>query len=270
MSIVRYAEAGAANEPSPSIWKDCPRERLVSEGMGYYFHEEFLGGATGSFATAITGVGSHFGLTTVGAATVLSQKAGELGGWMDLETDGSDNDAWALHTEPMARIVLNSGLKVWIETYMEIGDADGDQGFFFGFAEEAALSTAMVADDAGALIGESYVGFRILTGEDAIDFAYKLDAGTEVVVTSDVTANALVSGAAALADATPFKLGMRFDGRETIQVFVNGVKIAELSLVSSTFADAVNMGAILTLKTGAAAAESAAIDWVRVGYQARL
>lgn len=270
MSQVRFAQAGAANQPSPSIWKDCPGERLVRDGTGYYFHEEFLGGATGPFATAITGVGSHFSLTTVGAATVLAHKAAELGGWMDIETDGSDNDVWAIHTEPMAKIVLNSGQKVWIETHMEIGDADGDQGFFFGFAEEAALTGAMVADDAGALIGESYVGFRILTGEDAIDFVYKLDAGTEVVVSSDVTLNALLAAPLALADATPFKLGMRFDGRETIQVFVDGVKIAELSLVSSTFPDNVNMGAIMTLKTGAAAAESAAIDWVRAGYQARV
>lgn len=241
-------------------------QRLVDEGMGHYFHEEFLGIATGAFATAITGVGSHLGLTTVGAATVIAMKTGEVGGWVDLETDGSDNDAWAIHTEPMARIVLNSGRKVWLEAHFEMGDADGDQGFFFGFAEEAALTAAMVADDAGALIGESYFGFRILTGEDAIDFAYKLDGGTEVVVTSDVTDNAVVPDNASLADDTPFKLGMRFDGRETLQIFVNGTKIAELSLDASIFPDAVDMGMIMTLKTGAGAVESAAIDWIRVGH----
>ena len=267
MSQVRVAQAGAANQPSPSIWKDCPGERLVRDGTGYYFHEDFLGGATGAFATAITGVGGHFSLTTVGAATVLAFKAGEIGGWVDLETDGSDNDAWAIHTEPMVKIVLNSGQKVWLETFMEVGDADGDQGFFFGFAEEAALSAAMVADDAGALIGESYFGFRILTGEDAIDFAFKLDGGTEVVVSSDVTNNSLVPSNAVLADATPVKLGMRFDGRETLQIFVNGTKIAELPL-TALFPVSVNLGAVMSFQTVSSSGGSAAIDWIRAGYQA--
>lgn len=267
MSIVRYAEPGKANEPSPSVWKDCPRGRLVSEGTGYYFHEGFLGGATSAAFLASMTVGSGSMSFTGDTATVFAHKAAELGGWMDIETDGDDNDGWSIHTEPMAKIVLNSGQKVWLETHMEIGDADGDQGFFFGLAAEAAQSQDIIADGCAALIGESLVGFRLLTGENAIDFVYKLDAGAEVIVASDVTNASALDAGAALADSTPFKLGMRFDGKETLQVFVNGTKIAEASLASATFPDSVDMVTIMALKTGAIAAESAAVDWVRAGYQ---
>ncbi|KKL07686.1 hypothetical protein LCGC14_2583520, partial [marine sediment metagenome] len=42
---------------------------------------------------------------------------------------------------------------------------------------------------------------------------------------SDVTLNSALASPLALADDTPVKLGMRFDGRETLQIFVNGTKI---------------------------------------------
>lgn len=267
MSEVRFAGVGEASQPSPSIWKDCPQGRLVSEGLGFYFHEDFLGGATSAAFLASMTVGSGVMSFTGDTDTIVAHKAGEMGGWMDFATDADDNDGFAIHTEPMAEIVLNSGKKVWLETHMEVGDADGDQGFFFGFAEEAAQSQDIIADNAGALIGESYFGFRILTGEDAIDFAYKLDGGTEVVVSSDVTNAAALSAAAVLADAVPFKLGMRFDGRETLQIFVNGTKIAELSL-TALFPVSVDMVAIMALKTGTTAEESVAVDWIRGAYQA--
>ena len=265
MSQVRYAEAGAAHQPSPSIWKDCPGERLMRDGVGLYFHEDFLSSAVSATFVADMTIASGLFAFSGDAATVVTMKTGELGGWIDIETDGDNDDAWAIFTEPVARFVINSGRKVWLEAHFEIGDADIGQGFFFGLAEEAALADIIV-DGTAALIGESYIGFRILTGEDAIDFAYKLNGGTEVIVTSDVTNDSIVPDNAALADDTPFKLGMRFDGKETVQIFVNGTKIHELTLSASIFPDNVDMAVIMALKTDGAA-DSAAIDWIRLGHQ---
>ncbi|KKM61636.1 hypothetical protein LCGC14_1529690, partial [marine sediment metagenome] len=75
MSIVTYAEAGAANEPSPSIWKDCPMRRLVDEGMGYYFHEEFLGGPVSTAFLPIHSVGTGIFSFIGDTDTVVAFKA---------------------------------------------------------------------------------------------------------------------------------------------------------------------------------------------------
>jgi hypothetical protein len=99
----------------------------------------------------------------------------------------------------------------------------------------------------------------MLTGENAIDLVYKLDGGTEVVLASAVTPSAL-------ADAVPFKLGIRFGGDGVVDFFVDGTRIYRLEL-DATFPVGVSMMFITALKTGAGAAESAAFDWIRAGFQ---
>ena len=261
--IVNYSQAGAASQPSPSIWKDCPHDLLNEAGTGYYLHEDFL--ATPLVNTTITAA-LLSRLQVAGLAidgdddTVLTQKSGEQGGYLDIETDGDDNDAAAVFTEPFAEVVLNSGNKVWFEARLEIG-AVADQGLFIGLTEKAGLSRDVVADNGTALIGESLIGFQIVSSATStVDAVTKLDAGT--VIKMDDAVHTIVAD-------TEVKLGLKFDGGNKIQIFVNGVKVSTYTITASTFPDNVKMGVIACLKTGTAAAQSMAIDWVRVAYQIR-
>lgn len=269
---VAFSQAGAARQPSPSIWKDCPQEQLNSAGLGWYRHVEFLG--TPLVNTTITAA-LLSRLTVDGMAidgdddTVLTQTATRQGGFIDLETDGDDNDAVALFMEPTCEIVLNSGNKVWFEARFEPG-ALADQGLFFGIAEKAALSRDVVADNTITLIGESLIGFQMLSDDtDGVDAVFKLDGGTVVEMASDIgfTSTALGSSVFHLVADTDHKFGFMFDGKDQIQLFVDGVKVSSYTIVAATFPDNVKMGPIIGYKTGAGAAVSVAFDWIRVGYQ---
>ncbi len=202
---------------------------------------------------------------------ILAATTGKVGGFLDVQVPAVDNDAFALFLRPFAEIRLNSGKKVWFEARIEIGAA-ADQGLFVGLAEEAALSRDVVADDCASLITESLIGFQILnTDTDGIDAVYRLDDGTVVEEVAIANNNAAITDAggtiAAMAADTPRKVGMRFDGREKIEWFMDGVRVGSTLLIRSTFPDNVDLGFILGFKVGTAAARSFGVDWVRVAYQ---
>jgi hypothetical protein len=243
-------------------------------GLGYYFHEEFLG--TSANTTAAVESTPQFGPFELDAdvATVIAPLS-DFGGKADFETDGDDNDAFALYNRPWCKTVLNSGIPWAFEVRFEVGDIAMDGGLFIGLAENAALSRDVIADDAGGLIGESLVGFQILADDpDAIDAVYKLDAGTAVEMIADATNSSAITAAggtaASLVNDTEVKVGMRFNGKDEIAIYINGYKVFTQTIASATFPDNVEMGLVaLSLKTGAAAAESAAIDWARGAYLER-
>lgn len=269
---VGFSAAGANAQPSPSIWKDCPQDLLNRDGRGYYFHKDFLGSplVNTTITAALLARLTAEGLSISGDDdTVLTQKTGEQGGYLDIETDGDDNDAAAIFTDPFAQIVLESGNKVWFEARLELG-AVADQGVFVGLAEKAALSLDVVADNTAALIGESLIGFQILSGDtDAVDAVFKLDNGTVAVIQSDINLDTALAAPANLAQDTEFKVGFVFDGKHTLSVYFNGTLVAKEVLLASTFPDNVLMGAIVAIKTGTGAAQSIAVDWVRGAAQVR-
>jgi len=256
------------------LWKDCPQDALTRDGTGYFIHADFLGAplVTSTITSALLGrlsVAPGFSIDG-DDDTVITMKTAELGGYIDLETDGDDNDAVAIFTEPFGRVEIGSGKKLWLEARFEIG-AVADQGLFFGLVEDAGASRDVVADNAGALIGESLIGFQILADDtNGVDAVFKLNAGTAVEMRSDITnlnTPAALTAFAVAAD-TEFKLGLKFDGDESIELYVNGVKVFVYTITPATFPVNVNMGAIFALKTGSAAAQSVAIDWIRGAYQA--
>jgi hypothetical protein len=272
MSQVNASQKGDSNQPSPSIWSDCPKGLLNDLGLGYFAHEDFLAGAVSATTTGIQTIGGGK-LTFVGDTdTVTAQKAAEEGGYLDIETDGDDNDGFALITEPLGKIVRNSGNKFWFEVRLELG-AVADQGLFLGLVEEAGATQDVLSDNiaSNGVIGESLVGFLVDNGDtNAADAVYKKDAGTIVNVLNDVTnatAIPLADRASLVAD-TEVKLGLRFDGRDKLHFYANGVKVASQE-VDSTFDQAKAYCVIVAGKTGTAAAVSFAFDWIRYGYQSR-
>lgn len=252
---VDMARAGGANQPSPAIWADCPGPSLNQSGEGYFFHAEFLGVPVAAAALpSMTVDGMNFD----GDTDTVFTRLGTLGGVIDIETDGDDNDAAAIFTSPCVKIVPNSGNKVWVEARVELGEL-ADQGFFFGLVENDGLSRDVVADDAGALVGKSLVGFQVLADDtDGLDIVYKRNAGSAVQVGTTK----------AIAAAQARKLGLRFDGARTIEFFVDGVKTDALT-INNTFPSNVAFGVIACLKTGTGAARSFAADFVRVAGMGR-
>jgi hypothetical protein len=267
---VGFGSVGEADRPSPSIWADCPLEELNDLGTGFYFHNGFNEGTDGTLAAALDVTMANVGPAmhlVADTDTVLAHQFVDLGSSLDIETDGDDNDGWAVHSFTFGKLVKNSGKKLWWEAYTEVG-AVADQGYFVGIAEAAAFSQDIIADNCAALIGESYVGYRILAGDtDAFDLAYKKDGGTEVEILADVTNATAIPEAdrAAVTANTPVKLGMRFDGRETLYFYVNGVLVATDTL-DATYDQSKIMGLVIALKTGSAAAQSAQLHWARAGY----
>ena len=261
---IGYDNSNETGRPSPSVWRDCPHTILNDLSQGIYIFNDFLAVEPAAAATVATNLGPN--LSFVGDTdTVISQLAGQVGGYVDLETDADDNDGGSIISEPFGKIVRNSGNKLWFETIVRLGDVTGDQGFFVGLVEEAGASQDVVADNAAALIGESLVGFASFTADpNALAAVYKKDAGTLVTVASDVTNSVALELAdrASLVNDTDVKLGIRFNGRTALEFYVNGVKVATQE-VDATVDQSKNLCAILALKTGAGAAESFASGWVK-------
>lgn len=269
--LIGYDNAGDNDQVSPIIWQDCRNTLLKDLGLGYFAHVEFLAPVADTIASGEQRPVIEGALAVdCDDDTVFSAKAAETGGYQDIETDADDNDAFALFSEPLGKVVKNSGNKVWAEARIELG-AVADQGLFFGLVEEAGASRDVVANDAGALIGESLIGFQILANDqDGVDAVYRKDAGTVVEVAATVNNSTAIAVAdrANLAANTEFKLGLRFDGRDKLYWYFNGVQVASQT-VDTTVDQAKDYCVILGHKTGAAAAVSIAVDWVRYGYQKR-
>ncbi len=274
MSVVKVSEAGAARQPSPSIWKDCRNQLLVDLGLGYYFHEEFLG-ANGSDGLTSGAAGQMAISGDAAYVQAPTLPVDLLGGYQDIETDGDDEDGAAVFAQVMGQIVPNSGSKLWFEARVSLGAAT-DQGFFVGFAEQDGLDHDIIADEGVAPGNESQFGFSVLSGDTgAVNAMYQLDAGTAVNVLADVTQSTVYTTAGGTAANFPVadafhKFGMKFDGQNILYYFADGYQVAALTIPAATvFPSSVLVGPILALKNHSGAAVSMSIDWVRAAYQER-
>lgn len=276
LGAIGFSQIGDAGQPSPSIWGDCPNTLLTDKGLGYFAHEEFLGNIEiASFADASV-FGS--GLLDVDADTgVLAPLTGKTGGYAKFSTGATDNDAIALFSAPLGKMVRNSGNKMWVEGSFQFA-ALGDEALFLGFTTEANATRDVIADNpsntvVAALTAATVVGFVTVQAASAIatvDAKYAKSTGTPVVVLANVTnATAIpLASRASLAATTDLKLGLRFDGRKTLTFYVNGYKVASQE-VDSTFDQATNLVAVLTVKSGSASAKAVSVDWFRYAFQSR-
>lgn len=279
---IGFSQIGDADKPSPSIWGDCPNTLLNDQSKGYFRHVDFLGAPTGTLAAALDSTMLAFGdalKIDCDTDTVLTQGGSDRGGVLVIETDADDNDAAALFSQPFGKITRNSGQKLWFEAYAAAGDVDADMGIFIGLAEEDAVDgTTTTARDvlsdnvaANGVVAESLIGFIQDNGDDnAFDVIYKKDAGTAVNPYTDVTNSAAITAAggtaASLTDATLFKLGIRFDGRQTLYFYVNGYLIGTQD-VDSTIDQSKDYCVVCGIKTGTTAAEQLSLGWVRYAFQ---
>lgn len=274
MSVANFSQIGVADRPSPSIWKSCRKTLLNDLGLGTFFHAEFMGVPSKALVTAED---TFDGMQMIADPATVSSGILPVDvnhGRLDLETDGDDNDAWVLHNQIEPQFTVNSGQRVWFEARIHFGDASADAGMFLGLVEEDGLTLELVTDGGLTHVGQSFVGFTTISSAPTlVDAVYKLDAGTVVTVSADVTNNAAITAGggtvAALADDVYVKLGFEFDGRETVSFYVDGHKVATVVIDTTIFPNGVRMAAAFSYKTGTAAAQSANIDWMRWAFQER-
>lgn len=259
--LIGFSEPGALTQASPAIWKDCPKTLLNDLGLGFYVNKGFQGND-----------GSLPGLASDSdSGTTFTYKTGEETGVMTVTITNTDNNAAAVYTQPLGKIVKNSGNKVWAEVRVALG-AVADQAVFFGLAEEAALDRDVIADNAGAVDTESVIGFLCETGDqDAYDIIYRKDNGTVVEVLADATNSARLTaaGLTAAAVGTGYrKLGLRFDGRTRLEFYVDGVLVITQT-VDTTIDQSKAYGAILAIKTGTTTQRTLNVDLFAAAFQVR-
>lgn len=270
--------SGDAAAPSGSIWGDCPNSLLEDLGLGYFAHEEFLGNTEiASFADAsIFGSGKFNVDADTGALAPLT---GKLGGYAKFTTGATDNDAIIIKGQPLGAIVRNSGNKMWVEARIQLASLF-DGALAFGLTTEANATRDVIADDpsntvVAALTAATFIGFVTKQAASAIasiDAKYAKGVGTPVVVLTDVTnsTNLTAAGgtAAALAATTDYKLGVYFNGRDSLQYYVNGYKVGSVD-VDATVDQSSTLVPFINIKTGTANAKAFSSDWVRYAFKAR-
>jgi len=278
MSIIGYDNPGDADKPSPAIWGDCPNTILNDKGLGVFVHEDFQSplaiSTTTDSAPVAGGAFSYKGDTDTSITSVADTPTGIV----DIETDSTAADAGCLVANAFAKIVKNSGNKVWFEARVAPGDVDDDMGTFIGFVEEDGADEDVIADDPAtnaSVVGQSLIGFFQNNADpDAYNAIYRKDADTVVEVLADVTnATALpADDRASLVDGVAatgvgfHKLGIKFDGRDKLLFFVDGVHVATQT-VDSTLDQSKFLSPIVAVKTGDGAAEKIFVDFVRAAYQ---
>jgi hypothetical protein len=275
---IGFSQSGDAAAPSGSIWGDCPNSLLEDLGLGYFGHEEFLGNTEiASFADASVFGSGKFNVDADTGA--LSAKASEVGGYATITTGANDNDAIVLKGQPLGAIVRNSGNKLWLEARIELATLF-DGGVAFGLTTEANATRDIIADNpsnsvVAALTAATFIGFvtkQTASAIASIDAKYAKSTGTPVVVLTDVTNSTTLTAAggtaAALAATTEVKLGVYFNGRDSLQFYVNGYKIGSVD-VDSTVDQSSTLVPVLTIKTGTANAKAISADWVRYAFKAR-
>lgn len=280
LGIIGYDNPGDADQPSPGIWGDCPNTILNDKGLGVFVHEDFQLPLAITITTDSAPVGngsfSYKGDTDTSIASVADTPTGIV----DIETDTTAGDAGTIVGNAFAKIVKNSGNKVWFEARVAPGDVDDDMGTFIGLVEEDGADEDVIADDPAtnaSTANVTLVGFfQNNANADAYNAIYKKDTGTAVQVLADVTnATALPSDSRAslidgvgATEAGFHRLGIKFDGRDKLSFWVDGYKVAEQT-VDSTVDQTNWLAPIVAVKTGDAAAEKIFVDWVRCAYQKR-
>lgn len=275
MSVIDYSQAGAAAQPSPSIWKNCPQNLLNLKGQGFYFHDDF---AYGNEVFADQSSVGQLPWTVDGdAGATFTHRTGGTGGLQDIAVSNTDNNAVALFTQPLGKMVRFSGNQLWFEARYRAVSITEDRGVYFGFAQERTTDAwrDILADDvasvAAGLASIDLFGFTTQTdNKDDLQAVLRVGAGTPVTLKTDVTqSSALGTAAAALTAAAWNKFGIMFDGGETVFVYVNGIKVASQVLTSAQF-PTTDLSVVANLKTGAAATATINFDWIRAGIRTRV
>jgi len=245
---------------SPAIWGGCPMSDIRNDNSeGILCEDEFMRALTFTSATGQDGYRTYqdTGVTIKGLTTSI---VGEL----EIAGNDADNDEGSITglgngVCPVAKISTTAGSKfeLWFEGKIKKASiANNGLAFFFGLATTGGAVADILADDTGILkAAHGFVGFQCLQADgDALLAIYQKTSETKVAV--DSTAAVLVAD-------TYVKLGLHYDGDDTVTYFVDGASVGTVSLEDATvFPDGTAMAMLFATKVGTNSAEvKSYLDW---------
>lgn len=267
--IAQLSSAGALDQPSPSVWGDCPTTELPGQGLGQFFNQDFLGDYPTEPGFAVD---ADAGTTYTVAASATYGPHVEA-----VLNSNTDNNAVALRSAALGRLVRSSNQRLWAEIRVAVG-ALGDSAFAFGLTPTANATRDVIADNPSnsaqaALTSATFIGFVSVQASSALaklNVVNRKLTGTEVSVATDVTNSTAIPSTSRsnLVANTFVKLGIRYDGQKTLHFYVNGIRVARYE-VDSTVDQASHLAIVYGQKTGAATQIINYIDFIRGAFQAR-
>ena len=186
-----------------------------------------------------TFVSGDWTLTEIGAGGAAALIAGD-GGLLQLTTDALDNDAIQLQNT-VATFLMESGTLAWVKTRCKIEKAV-ESDFLIGLA--ATDSTVFDVTDG--------IFFQKDDGDDDIDIYVKKDSTTGQNVETAV--------GTIVAD-TFITLGFYYDGKSSVEAYINDVKVATLD-ASSTYLPDAALAVTMAYRNGEAGANDLTIDYI--------
>ena len=282
MSVAKFSQKGDASQPSPAIWRDCRMGLLNDLGLGRYLSYHGQGVNLGTFASSdLRPTIGDFEMKADDDVVVSNAlPTGIEGGRTDFQLATTDEDEVYIVASAGQGIVINSGLKVWFEAMVQAGATGADSSFFMGIQEEVtgglAFNGGDAIQDAGLLLAaESSFGHFQNTGDKgAVDAVFTLDAAAHTVVLADETrSTAFTDGGGTAADFPVadvyHKFGLRFNGIDQMEYYVDGILISSLTLVSGTHPVGVAMGPIIGFKNGDGGVKSFNVKFMKYAEQVR-
>ena len=256
------AAANTLRGPSPGIWGDCPILSILEGSIaGIMVLDDF---AAGGLITSPTTSAALVGLPYSGFGDTGSTitYANELGGAIQLLSDGTDNDATQLFSlSHCFQMGLTKG-PLWFEARIKLSNITTTGiGFFVGLADSTAKTSAVVlTDTASALADLNLVGFHMLdTDIGTVKSCYK---------SNGVTAVDVQSIASAIAATTYVKLGFKKDKEGLLTFYINNLpqstEFQVLNDLGTGFPGDVTLAPCLSLAVGAlTGSQTIIMDWWR-------
>ena len=257
-NITQYRDAtDTGNGPSAIIWADCPvLEMVLDPGRGDHVYDNFA-------LSNIENGDGYQGLGDNAPVYVVDTLEGRL----SVTSGGTDNNQSMLATSVDLGHVSDAAgeeAKMWFEARVKVSSIS-DMGLFVGLAAEADAAVDFLDDNSADIVTTANcLGFHTATAAPAtVRSVYHNGSGE---------ATAVESGIHTLVADTYVKLGFVFDPDEAdaakkIRFYVNGAEtataVSATNIAAATFPDSVNMGLVLTTKTGEAVTKSLVVDWWR-------
>jgi len=266
MSIQEYGRAGEAAAPSPSIWKDFPAAQAMKT-PGRYIHiwDDFEGNFT---ADDVQNVGSNQWLVA-GTNPDTAIVADEVS-VVNLSGSGAGNDECVIGSGVVQNELIkkNSGLRCWLEARVKMDDVSADVSFLFGLGAVELIAADFI-DNEGATRNDTadydFIGFHTDNdGSNQGDMETCYNQSGDGSLTA-VQAAVRSFGATTTYDDTYMKLGLRFDGKQTVTFYLDGVQLGTQLDIDDLTSDKLDapLCVILGIKDFAGGTDDLKVDWIR-------
>lgn len=257
MGYVDYRAAGTAGQPSPIIWATYNSLKAKADPGEYVeIWDDFT---RGGVSTDTSVPGWNF----VGTNADVSQATDTVNGELILKGSGADNDSSFISSADVYLLARNSKKRFWFEACVKLsaaGAAD-DYAAFVGLIESTGATAELIADNGATVIDEDFVGFFADSNATTIQpWNTTINIGGDGSFPVNVTANSEAISTSYV------KLGMYFDGKETISFYVDGVQDVTTYNIDNLTGNTMNHEFCVALgmkQCAGEASDTMTIDWVR-------